>query len=200
MMQMPLLDRRVILINDNDRLALITCRQHRRKLAERILIIRDLRLILCNVLKEAPVVLVQCIRLQKLSVTHKLLAQRKAKALIHRLPARLMRILKGKKDHRILSLKLPVLLSTGPYLLVREIDGGILCAPLKKRPYHIHHQRLAETPWSCKQKDLAVVIDHLTQQQGLVYIIALADHLLIGSDPHRAWQRTVAVLLCAHCI
>ena len=96
MMQMPLLDRRVILINDNDRLALITCRQHRRKLAERILIIRDLRLILCNVLKEAPVVLVQCIRLLKLSVTHKLLAQRKAQALIHRLPARLMCILKGK--------------------------------------------------------------------------------------------------------
>ena len=111
-----------------------------------------------------------------------------------------MRILKGKKYHRILSLKLPVLLSTGPYLLVREINRGILCAPLKKRPYHVHHQRLAETSWSCKQKDLAVVIDHLAQQQGLVYIIALADHLLIGSDPHRAWQRTVAVLLCAHCI
>ena len=95
MMQIPLLDRSIILINDNDGLAAIARCQHRRKLTKSKLIIGNLSLTICNIRKIPAVIIIKPLIHQNINMTDILLPQSKTQTFVHIFPIGLMRILKG---------------------------------------------------------------------------------------------------------
>ena len=74
--------------------------------------------------------------------------------------------------------------TTLPYLLILEINGGVLLCFFKKDPNHIHIQCFTETSRTGKQRYHRFRIQKITDQQGFIYIIIACGRRLEIRNPN----------------
>lgn len=175
---MSLLNRCVILIDNDNALPAVVLMQKQRQKLQAHLTINFICMIAGNAMILLFFICGQHGTVFQLIVPHKFQRDQDTNFLESLFPSQAFHILKRQKDYRVLSLMAGIKISTLPYLLIFKINGCVFLYFFKENAEHIHIQGFAKTPWTSKQRYHRFDIKKVADQQSFVYIIIAYSHSL----------------------
>jgi len=141
---MALLNGSIIFVNDDDRCDIVVLMEEQRQCPQGHLIFHFVSGFCCKKGVFLFFVITKCGAGCQLIVTAEFLCDQLLERLIGFFPRGVFNILKGQKNHRILSMVGKIGSSAGPDFLISEVNGSVLGRLFEESAEHIHVQRFAK--------------------------------------------------------
>ena len=195
-LQMPLLDRRIVFVDDDDGGDPVVHMEHLGQDQQRVHHLGFGGLSGDDLLVICLVAVVAFRALGQLAVPLEFIGQQKADARQRIRPALQLGVLEGDENDRVFPLIAAILLPALPDLFVPEVYGGVLISLLEEGAQHIHAQRFAEAARARKQRHHRQLVNEVPDEQGFIHVIILRGSALIIGDADRERQQRPPVCVC----
>ena len=166
-----LLNRRIVLINNNNGRNLVVLMKHCRQIQQCRRQLYLTSLTGSQLLIDPPAVLIALVISPQLPMTLSFFGKQLTNSYKRLLPSIKFYVFESQEDHRVFPLIIPILLSTSPYLLIPEVNRSILIALLKKSTQHIHVESFAKAPRTREKRYHRAFINKILDHHRFINIV-----------------------------